>query len=168
MRVAFINYRMARLLAFDFCLLRVACLHNRISITESGVMAEYSKKVQSWVHGALLKMFDEYCVKNEYGESEGVRECLKYYYAYLKGDFILRINPILNIDETKDITFKRQLQSMLSGNDLKNFVRVKANLYISEADLIRESIRIKVLYDKANRTPGFTENSRERQSPNQL
>lgn len=98
------------------------------------------------MYGELLKKFDNYCVLNELNESEGVRECFRFYLNYIKSPLPIVVGMKNQMPDISNRNYKRQLQSVLSGKLLMQFNYICENLYITESDLVREAIRIKVTH----------------------
>lgn len=113
-------------------------------------MGSYTRTVKSVLYGDLLRKFDDYCVNNEYNESEGVRECFRFYLNYIKSPLPIVVGSKNTMPDINNRNFKRQLQSVLSGKLLMQFNYICENSYINEADLVREAIRIKVTHGKRN------------------
>ena len=106
----------------------------------------YTQTFKSVVYGDLLKKFDEYCSTNELNESEGVRECFKFYLAYIKSPLPVTVSAIMPDENNKQ--FKRKLQTVFYGKLLIDFNYIVENFEIKKSDLIREAIRIKVTHGK--------------------
>lgn len=106
------------------------------------------KKFKCYVSGDLLKKFDDYCVVNEYRESEAVRECVRFYLSYIKAESLSSfylINPNVSNKE-----FRRRLQTVFWGQMLDDFTFLTSQYHIKPPDLIKEAIRIKVTHGKRN------------------
>ena len=106
----------------------------------------YTQTFKSVVYGDLLKKFDEYCSTNELNESEGVRECFKFYLAYIKSPLPVTVSAIM--PDVNNKQFKRKLQTVFYGKLLIDFNYIVENFEIKKSDLIREAIRIKVTHGK--------------------
>lgn len=111
-------------------------------------MNSYTRTFKSVVYGDLLKKFDEYCSTNELNESEGVRECFRFYLTYIKSPLPVTVSAIM--PDVNNKQFKRKLQTVFYGKLLMDFIYIVENFEIKKSDLIREAIRIKVTHGKRN------------------
>jgi len=110
----------------------------------------YTRTFKSVVYGDLLKKFDDYCATNELKESEGVRECFRFYLTYIKSPLPVVVGAESKMPDVENKKFKRELQSVFYGKLLMDFIYIVENFHIRKSDLIREAIRIKVTHGKRN------------------
>ncbi len=106
------------------------------------------KKYKCSISGDLLRKFDDYCVVNEYRESEAIRECIKFYLSSTKEDNLMWFYLIKH--DVDNMKFRRRLQTVLWGSVLDEFSFITSQYHIKPPDLIREAIRIKVTHGKRN------------------
>lgn len=115
----------------------------------------YSKRVKSNVWGRLLEAFDSFCVFKSVNESDGLRDCVDIYIKYMRGNETRKLPTA--VVGYGDKTFKRGLQSNFSGRRLADFSHICKARLMSEAEGLREAIRIATNYgqnDRGNRVAG--------------
>lgn len=113
-------------------------------------MNSYTQTFKSVLYGKLLEKFDDYCRDNELNESDGVRECFKFYLTYIKSPLPIVVGAESKMPDVENKKYKRELQTVLYGKLLNDFMYIVDNYHIRKSDLIREAIRIKVTHGKRN------------------
>lgn len=115
---------------------------------------QYSKRVKAYVYGRLLEAFDKFCVYKSMNESEGVRECVSAYLSQIKDSEIRTKFPPPN--GFGDKNFGRKLEARFGGKLLKDFAHICESRLMSEAEVLREAIRIATNYGNNDRGIRFT------------
>lgn len=114
-------------------------------------MDSFNRQIETTVSGELLRAFDDYCVKNNLTEPDGLRECFRIYLKKVKEGYTVKVNFF---DKKKDVEkqISRRILTTFSGMMLKEFDKNRHGLIFSGAELLREAIRVTTNFknDKGN------------------